>query len=124
MAYKLLKFGVRRLLDGACIPSDPRNTDWQEYQKWLAAGNVPEPADSEPQVVPVVTMRQARLALHAAGLLTAVDTAVAGIGGSVQIEWEYATEVRRDWPPLAQVGSALGLTSGQLDALFEQAAAL
>lgn len=52
MAYKLLKFGVRRLLDGACIPSDPRNSDWQEYQRWLAAGNMPEPADPEPSETP------------------------------------------------------------------------
>jgi hypothetical protein len=27
------------------IPSDPFNTDWQEYQTWLSLGNEPEPAD-------------------------------------------------------------------------------
>ena len=48
MTYKLLKSGVKRLADNAFIPPDLRNTDWAEFQKWLAAGNTPQPADPDP----------------------------------------------------------------------------
>ncbi len=50
MNYKLLSIGVLRLEDGANIPADPLNKDWQVYQAWLDAGNTPLPADI---VVPV-----------------------------------------------------------------------
>jgi len=48
--YKLLNERVvQRLDDGTCIPFDPANTDYQEYLRWLEAGNQPLPADEETQ---------------------------------------------------------------------------
>lgn len=71
-----------------------------------------------------VTPRQARLALLGAGLLTQVEAAVTAAGGATQITWEYATQIRRDDPLIAQIGTSLGLTQAQIDALFIAAAGL
>jgi len=36
---------ILRVADGAWIPFDPDNTDYQAYLKWLDEGNTPEAAD-------------------------------------------------------------------------------
>jgi len=45
--YKLTQNNnwIIRVLDNAWIPSDPANTDYQAYLKWLDEGNTPLPAE-------------------------------------------------------------------------------
>ena len=84
-----------------------------------------------PAIAPVpdeVTMRQARLALHAAGKLAAVNAAINALPDppktAALIEWEYSSTVRRDSQFVALLGPALGLDSAALDALFVAASKL
>jgi hypothetical protein len=74
-------------------------------------------------------MRQARLALKAAGLYDQVNAYIAAIpadegGDEARIEWEFAGTVERESSLVQSLIGALGLTGEQLDALFVAAAAL
>ncbi len=40
-------YSIKRIADNAFLPTDPANTDYQEYLKWLEEGNTPEPADEQ-----------------------------------------------------------------------------
>lgn len=92
---------------------------------YYAAGVFAAPAPRVPQAV---TMRQARLALFSAGLLSAVDTAIDALPEpqrtAARIEWDYSNELQRSNPLVAALTPALGLTDAQVDALFIAASAL
>lgn len=123
MNYKLLNDAVVSKIDDDGVSSMSCSTENPEYLEWLAAGNTPAPADIEPPFKPtVVSMRQARLALLGAGLLSQVNDSLAGMigvdGEAARIEWEYATEVRRESSLVAGLSAILGLTEDQLDDLF------
>ena len=46
MTYQLTQGDtILRTADGAFIPPDPANTDYQAYLHWLEEGNTPLPAD-------------------------------------------------------------------------------
>lgn len=92
---------------------------------YTATDSIPPTPDSVPAVV---TMRQARLALHAAGLLAQVDAAIDSMPEpprtEARIEWDYSSTVERNKPFVAMIGQALGLDDQQMDDLFITAAAL
>ena len=45
--------------DGACVPADPGNSDFQAYLAWLSAGNSPQQATSPTQAQIIATLESA-----------------------------------------------------------------
>lgn len=101
----------------------------------MLASLVPEGAEILPYVAPPtpvpagVTRRQAKQALLLNGLLSNVQPAIDAIPDAtqramIQIEWDDSQVFERNRPALVALGTALGLNSAQLDALFLQAATL
>ncbi|WP_208821331.1 hypothetical protein [Bradyrhizobium neotropicale] len=57
---------VIRTADQAHIPNDDANRDWQEYQRWLAAGGVPDPMP--PTINPALDTKPAKTAAQILGV--------------------------------------------------------
>ena len=83
-------------------------------EKWIAYKYTPA----------IVSMRQARLALLQAGLLSTVSGAIAAGGDADKIEWEYAADVDRNSPLVQNMKAGLNLSDADLDNLFTLAASL
>ena len=92
--------------------------------EWRVFPEYPQNPSPPAPIPQAVSMRQARLALLAAGLLDLVETAIAGAGPAAKIEWDYATEVQSASGLVPAMATALGLTDAQIDALFVTAATL
>ena len=93
---------------------------WTKERGFYSLDILPqEPINPVPQIV---FMRQARLALLEVGLLDNIEQIInllpEPLKSEARIEWEYATEVRRDWPTLNQIVDHLNLTSEYVDELF------
>ncbi|NOD65744.1 hypothetical protein [Ruegeria sp. HKCCD6109] len=69
----------------------------------------------------VVSAYQARQALAAAGLLTAIEALVGSQSDDVQRAWQHAVEFRRNSTTIAALASSASLTDTQLDDLFRAA---
>jgi hypothetical protein len=83
----------------------------------------PPPAVASP-VPATIPAWKGKAALREAGLLDAVEAAVAAAGGRVHDAWAGASEWSRDSDFLLILAEGLGLPSGQVDALFRSADAM
>lgn len=95
MAYQLTSGStIQRISDGAFVPVDLANRDYQEYLQWAAAGNTAEPA---PVISPPTTISAAAFL---ARFLPAEEVA---------IQTAAATN------PQIALGLTMGIAKGQID---------
>lgn len=119
--YRLSGSGVIRTADGASVPGDPLNGDWQTYQAWLAEGNTPD-AEVPPPLVPIIVSRlRLKLELADRNLLATVDAAVQAAGATATLYWSDAVEFESTHPLVAAIGAAVGLNSDGIGDLFAAA---
>lgn len=116
----------------------PANQDNRHYRLMLSevvAGTAEIVPYTQVVTVPsVVSMRQARLALLQAGLLTAVETALVNLPETTpeealfkeaaKIEWEYSQTVERNNTVFQALVSSIGMSTAQTDSLFTLADSL
>lgn len=116
--YKLLNDTntILKITDGLFISAVDNNPEYAQYLIWLSEGNTPEPADIPPVVIPDISMRQARLALLADGLLDDVEAALST--PEYKIWWEYSTVVERNNYLVNDVLKILGKSDEEIDQMF------
>lgn len=129
----LLQFNVVKVLTGIqptydpitqeISLTDPIKIEGNWIEQWQINQRSPEEIANQRSGL-TCSPRQARLALQQAGLLTAVTDWISSADNTTKIEWEFALEIRRDWPPITLCATYLGLTEEQLDDLFILAATL
>lgn len=96
---------------GLWIPADPENTEWQAYQRWLAAGNAPEPRFSEDELN---AQKLAEALIEISRLRAIADYAIKPLQDAVDID-EADAEVLAAWKLWKKYRIALSKVEAQPD---------
>ena len=113
-------FPVHESLQWVDVP-DGVTHEWRYENGQFIAPALESPAMIIPQSV---SRFQARAALHLAGLLETVEALMTHADTPVlaRLAWQDAQEFKRASPTVLAMAAALGLSEGQIDDLFIQAA--
>jgi hypothetical protein len=96
-AYRVTQDGgYIRVSDGAYIPADSANRDYQSAQAWIAAGNTPEPYVAPPSPPRLVAKRLIIDRLQTAGKLAAARSALNAQDIYTQERWNVRSEIYAD----------------------------
>ncbi len=108
------------LLNGEPIPylilDDSELPDRIDRDRWTIQGNsvIIDESIPLPETIREIDARRLRLALHQLNLLDTVETAIAALGRDAQIEWEYATIIKANYPLVISLSSELGLNVSEI----------
>ena len=112
------------------VPMKPdADYEWQDGE-WVHVPLPPPTPEEIRAAMPPLTARQLRLGLIGGGFsLSQVGQAIDAIPDEqhkavAEIEWQYAAQFERLHPLIEQVGTSIGLTPEQIDAMWEQALSL
>lgn len=124
-------YSLHLLIPADPVPEGKRIVDTRILntgEGWKTVHTLEDTSEPTPEEIrenmPPLTARQLRLGLVSASILPAqVDAAIAAIPDEqaravAEIEWEYATQFERNHPLIDQVGTALGLSPEQIDAMW------
>ena len=107
--------------DGAFVPVEPANADWQAYLAWLAAGNTPNPYVAPPPPPATCLLWQLQAVMTSAQW-SAAQTAITNLNNPTVAAFfsHPGNSIPANSTTLIALGEAIGLTVDQIAALVTQ----
>lgn len=90
--------------------------DRADRDRWVIEGSsvIIDESMLLPATIRTIDARRLRLALLQLNLLDKVEVGLSKLGKAAQIDWEYATEIKEDYPLVISLSTELGLNVGKI----------